>query len=59
MVIKTNHMTLRTRTAITNKFLPGQQISSHTSKKTSTNNSNSMINNHSKDQRGKDSDINI
>ncbi|CAF1318406.1 unnamed protein product, partial [Adineta steineri] len=46
--------------ATTNKFLPGRQISSHTLKKAekSSISSNSTTNNHSKDQRGKDSDIN-
>ncbi|CAF2864481.1 unnamed protein product [Rotaria sp. Silwood2] len=50
-----------TTTAAANKFLPGRQISSHTLKKAekSSNTSNSMVNNHSKDQHGKDSDINI
>lgn len=43
-----------------NKFLPGRQISSHTLKKAekSSNSTKSSINNHSKDQRGKDSDMN-
>lgn len=42
----------------TNKFLPGRQISSHTLKKAekSSNSSNILANNHSKDLHGRDSD---
>jgi hypothetical protein len=52
--------TTTTTTATTNKFLPGRQISSHTLKKAekSSNSSNATNNYHSKEQRGKDSDIN-